>query len=127
MEFFSVAAIVAQADLPANYPLPTVMRVFLLAWIALVGGCVGSFLNVVVYRLPRGRSLVRPGSAYPKCGHAIRAWHNIPVFGWLMLCGRCYDCKTKISARYPLIEAAVMLIFVLLAWAGPLAPEASTR
>ncbi|MCA9249320.1 MAG: prepilin peptidase [Planctomycetales bacterium] len=101
--------------------MPAVMRVFLLLWIAMVGGCVGSFLNVVVYRLPRGQNLAHPRSACPRCGHAIRAWHNIPVFGWLMLRGRCYDCRAPIAARYPLVEAAVMCVFALLAYLGPLA------
>ncbi len=65
----------------------------------------GSFLNVVIYRLPRGESVVHPGSRCPGCGKAIRAWHNIPVLGWLLLRGRASCCGAKISARYPLVEA----------------------
>jgi leader peptidase (prepilin peptidase) / N-methyltransferase len=69
-----------------------------------VGGAIGSFLNVVAGRLPEGRSVVTPPSACPRCGHAIRPWDNLPVVSWLLLRGRCRDCKTPISARYPFVE-----------------------
>jgi len=69
------------------------------------GAGIGSFLNVVVYRLPRRESLVFGGSHCPKCGAAIRSRDNIPVFGWLLLGGRCRDCGASIAARYPLVEA----------------------
>lgn len=69
-----------------------------------VGLLVGSYLNVVVHRLPIGRSTVTPASACPACGSAIRAVDNIPVVSWLLLRGRCRDCGAAISARYPLIE-----------------------
>ncbi|NLE36646.1 MAG: prepilin peptidase [Pirellulaceae bacterium] len=85
-------------------------------WLAALGGCVGSFLNVVVYRLPAGKSLVHPGSHCPKCGYAIR-WHdNVPVFGWLALGGKCRDCKSPIAFRYPGVEALTAAIFFGLAW-----------
>ena len=71
----------------------------------LIGGNLGSFLNVVVHRLPRGESVVHGGSHGPSCGSAIR-WHdNVPVLGWLQLRGRCRDCGAMIAARYPLVEA----------------------
>ena len=82
---------------------------------AVVGACVGSFLNVVVWRLPRQMSLVSPGSRCPSCAHAIRWRHNLPVLGWLILRGRCYDCKAPISPRYPLVEALTAALFVLVA------------
>lgn len=85
-------------------------------WLAAVGGCVGSFLNVVVYRLPAGISLVHPGSRCPRCGHAIRARDNIPVVGWLILRGRCRDCGAPIAPRYPLVEAFVAVYFVVQWW-----------
>lgn len=88
---------------------------FLIAWIAVMGGCVGSFLNVVIYRWPAGKSVVSPGSACPRCGHAIRGWHNLPVVGWLMLRGKCYDCGARISVRYPLVEAFLAVMFLALA------------
>ncbi len=84
-----------------------------LAFVAFLGGCIGSFLNVVIYRLPRGESIVWPGSHCPKCKHAIRAWHNLPVVGWLMLRGKCYDCHEPIAPKYPLVEAAVAALFVV--------------
>jgi leader peptidase (prepilin peptidase)/N-methyltransferase len=69
------------------------------------GATIGSFLNVVAYRLPRAESLVHPGSRCPGCGTPIKVYDNIPVFGWLMLRGRCRSCRSAISPRYPIIEA----------------------
>jgi leader peptidase (prepilin peptidase)/N-methyltransferase len=69
------------------------------------GATIGSFLNVVAYRLPRAESLVRPGSRCPGCGTAIKVYDNVPVLGWLLLRGRCRSCRTAISPRYPIIEA----------------------
>ena len=74
-------------------------------WFSLFGTCIGSFLNVVVHRLPSGKSLLRPSSHCPVCQHSIRPWHNIPILSWLILRGRCYDCGSKIGVRYPLVEA----------------------
>ncbi|MCA9172290.1 MAG: prepilin peptidase [Planctomycetales bacterium] len=90
-------------------------------WIGFVGGSIGSFLNVVVYRLPAGLSLVHPGSRCPHCGHAIRWYDNLPVLGWLGLRGRCRDCRAPISARYPIVEAIVMLLF-LWEWSLDMSP-----
>jgi len=88
-----------------------VVAVFLLA----LGGNLGSFLNVVVHRLPRGASVVGGGSRCPECGSPIR-WHdNIPVLGWLLLRGRCRDCMTPISPRYPLVEACAAIVVGLVA------------
>jgi leader peptidase (prepilin peptidase)/N-methyltransferase len=84
----------------------------LLAASALLGLAVGSFLNVVIHRVPRAESLVRPGSHCPACGHAIRTRHNLPLVGWLVLRGRCADCRSPISARYPLVELATAGLFV---------------
>lgn len=85
------------------------------AWLFAVGAAVGSFLNVVVYRVPAGKSLVYPGSRCPACGHPIRWYHNIPVLSWLLLRGKCHDCGAAISARYPLVELTMGLVFVGLA------------
>ncbi|MDQ6524553.1 prepilin peptidase [Nocardioides sp. LHD-245] len=76
---------------------------------------IGSFLNVVVHRVPAGESIVSPPSACPGCGHPIRARHNVPVLGWLALRGRCFDCAAPIAARYPLVEAGTGLAFLLVA------------
>lgn len=81
----------------------------------LLGLAVGSFLNVVVWRVPRGESVVSPPSACPACGHAIRARDNVPVLGWLLLRGRCRDCEEPISRRYPLVEALTAALFVVTA------------
>jgi leader peptidase (prepilin peptidase)/N-methyltransferase len=80
--------------------------------IGLLGLAVGSFLNVVIYRVPRDESLVRPGSHCPHCQAEVRHRHNIPVLGWLLLRGRCADCRAPIGARYPLVEAGTAALFV---------------
>ena len=83
--------------------------------IGLLGLVVGSFLNVVIYRVPRGESLINPGSRCPSCGTAIRPWHNVPVVGWLVLRGRCAACGAPIGVRYPLVEAGTAVLWVALA------------
>lgn len=85
-----------------------------------LGAAIGSFLNVVAYRLPRRESLIHPPSRCPGCGTAIRPWDNIPVLGWLLLRGRCRQCEMRISPRYPVVEAltAVMAVAVVLARHG---------
>jgi len=65
----------------------------------------GSFLNVVIYRTPRGLSVVRPGSKCPACGKPIRPWDNVPILSWLLLRGKARCCGAKVSARYPIVEA----------------------
>jgi len=77
------------------------------------GTLIGSFLNVVVYRVPRGRSIVSPPSACPECGHAIRPWDNFPVLSWVLLRAKCRDCSAPISARYPLVELGTGVFFAL--------------
>src|SRR4051812_50139750 len=84
-----------------------------LAPAALFGLLIGSFLNVVAWRLPRGESIVKPRSKCPGCGSQLKAYDNIPVFSWLVLRGRCRGCKTKISARYPVVEAVTPAFYVL--------------
>lgn len=89
---------------------------FLVVACGLVGLLIGSFLNVVVWRVPREESVVRPRSRCPQCDHAIRERDNIPVLSWLLLRGRCRDCGHPISKRYPLVEGATGLLFALTAW-----------
>jgi leader peptidase (prepilin peptidase)/N-methyltransferase len=79
----------------------------------ILGAIVGSFLNVVVYRLPRGESLSHPPSHCPKCGQPVKPYDNIPVLSWLLLRGRCRQCKEPISPRYPLVEAGTALLCAL--------------
>lgn len=118
---------------------PDLQGALLSPWaLGLLGLCIGSFLNVVVHRLPQmmerawrlesaellgvappelpALSLSKPASRCPQCGHRIRWFENIPVLSWLALRGRCSACKTPISARYPLVEIATGLLFALLAW-----------
>ncbi len=70
-----------------------------------VGACIGSFINVLIHRLPRGESIVRPGSRCPACGRAIRPWENIPLVSFAVLGGKCRGCRGTISWRYPAVEA----------------------
>jgi leader peptidase (prepilin peptidase)/N-methyltransferase len=81
-----------------------------------MGALFGSFLNVVADRLPRGESLVMPGSRCPDCGTPIKPYDNVPVLGWLALRGRCRNCRVRISARYPVVEAftAALAVSVVL-------------
>ncbi|TFW00124.1 prepilin peptidase [Leifsonia flava] len=80
-----------------------------------LGLVIGSFLNVVIWRVPRGESIVHPPSACPRCGTPISARDNIPVVSWLILRGRCRHCSEPISPRYPLVEAGTALAFVAVA------------
>lgn len=77
------------------------------------GLLVGSFINVVVYRIPKGESVVFPPSKCPKCGRRLRAWENIPVLSWIALLGRCSSCAAPISIRYPLVELLTGAAFAL--------------
>lgn len=83
--------------------------------VGVIGLIIGSFLNVVIYRVPLRESIVSPPSACPNCGHAIRGYDNIPVLSWLVLRGRCRDCHARISVRYPLVELGTGLLFVVVA------------
>ncbi|MEV6927743.1 prepilin peptidase [Dactylosporangium sp. NPDC051485] len=83
--------------------------------VGVLGLAVGSFLNVVIHRLPRGESLLRPASHCPQCTAPVRPWHNVPVLGWLLLRGRCADCAAPIGVRYPLVELGTALLFVAVA------------
>ena len=80
------------------------------------GLAIGSFLNVVIYRLPEGLSLVSPGSRCPACSAPIRAWDNLPVLSYLILRGRCRQCRTSISVRYPTVELFTAVVFAVIAW-----------
>lgn len=92
--------------------LDWVLILFLFA----LGACIGSFLNVVVWRLPRGESLVSPPSHCPKCNTPLAWFDNVPIFGWIFLRGRCRYCHETISIRYPLVElfTALLLVFYYL-------------
>lgn len=88
------------------------LAVFVVLW----GALWGSFLNVVVYRVPAGLSVVHPRSRCPKCETPITWWQNVPVLSWALLGGRCHTCKTWISVRYPLVEASMAVLALAVAW-----------
>lgn len=83
---------------------------------AVLGLAVGSFLNVVIYRVPRGESVVSPRSRCPGCGAELAWYDNVPLLSWLMLRGRCRTCKRSISVRYPLVELLTAVVFGVLGW-----------
>ncbi|WP_225410986.1 prepilin peptidase [Stigmatella hybrida] len=90
-------------------PFPSAL---LASWLFVLGLCVGSFLNVVIARVPAGQSIVRPRSRCPKCGYTLTWYDNIPLVSWLVLRGRCRGCAAPISVRYPLVELATGLLFL---------------
>ena len=93
------------------------MEVILLIFLFAIGACVGSFLNVVIWRLPRGESIVFPGSHCPRCGRAIAWYDNIPLLSWLALRAKCRHCKAPISPRYLVVEAVTaVLVAGLFLW-----------
>lgn len=84
---------------------------YLLFWICVIGLCLGSFFNVVILRTLSNESIVFPPSKCPKCGNKLLFWHNIPVLSYILLRGKCYFCKEKISIQYPIVELLTMLLF----------------
>lgn len=96
--------------------------VFHLVLAGVSGLAIGSFLNVVIHRVPRGQSLVHPPSTCPACGARLRAIDNVPILSWLALRGRCHHCQAPISTQYPLVELATGVLFVLVTWLTPGGP-----
>ncbi len=80
---------------------------------AIFGAVIGSFLNVVIWRLPRGESIVSPGSRCPQCGEPVKPYDNVPIVSWLLLRGKCRNCGHPISARYPLVEGLTAVLMAL--------------
>ncbi len=99
----------------------------LMAYALLMGLCVGSFLNVVIYRLPLGQSLVSPRSGCTKCGYELRWYDNVPVLSWAWLGGRCRQCRAPISVQYPIVEIITGLLFLLVVWLTPVGPLLFSR
>ncbi|SDS15682.1 prepilin peptidase [Microterricola viridarii] len=97
--------------------------------VGLFGAFIGSFLNVVIFRVPQKLSVVSPPSACPRCGVRIKPWQNVPVLSWLLLRGSCASCQAPISARYPLVEGGTALFFGVVTWwwvaSGTAAPLAA--
>ena len=98
--------------------MPELQHELIAIWFLVFGAIVGSFLNVVIYRVPLRRSIVSPGSACPGCGASIRWYDNIPILSWLALKGRCRSCKMSIAIRYPLVElvAGLLAVGTFLGW-----------
>jgi leader peptidase (prepilin peptidase) / N-methyltransferase len=92
-------------------------------FLALLGAAIGSFVNVVAYRLPRGESIVRPRSRCPGCGVQIAAYDNVPVLSWVVLSGRCRRCHGRISPQYPIVEALTGALFAAVALRTDLSAE----
>ena len=109
----NAALIFAKYNADTNLPMIG-MQFIIAAWIFVLGACFGSFLNVVIYRLPAGMSLGKPKSRCPRCETPLAARDNIPVFGWIFLKGKCRYCQLPIAARYPIIESVCGGIFLAL-------------
>ena len=88
-------------------------------YLFVIGCCLGSFINVVIYRLPLNQSVVYPNSSCPKCGSEIKPFDNIPIISWLLLGAKCRFCNTKISSSYPIIEFFTGILFSLNIFAHP--------
>lgn len=96
-------------------PYPTDIVLGFPIWtffVFVIGACFGSFLNVCIWRMPRGESIVSPPSSCPKCGHSLGWYENFPIIGWLLLRGKCKSCKQPISIQYLLMEILVGLMFI---------------
>lgn len=95
------------------YGLPPIL---LFAFVVILGAIIGSFLNVVIHRVPLEKSIVFPNSSCPSCGASIRPYDNVPVLSWVVLRGRCRSCRTPISARYPAVELLTAALFGMTFW-----------
>jgi len=98
-----------------------------LVYAFLVGLCIGSFLNVVIFRLPLGQSLNHPSSRCMRCGQRLRWRDNIPVVSWVLLGGKCRTCRAPISMQYPIVELVTALLFLLVVWLTPPGPLVFSR
>lgn len=98
----------------SSVPIDPFVATWIISFATILGLLIGSFLNVVIWRVPRGESIVSPPSACPKCGSGIKWFDNVPVISWLVLKAKCRNCKNPISWRYPLVELLTGVVFLLL-------------
>jgi leader peptidase (prepilin peptidase)/N-methyltransferase len=108
--------LIAQPDLLASDETTGLPMLLIFLSVAALGAVIGSFLNVVIYRLPREESVVFPSSRCPSCEAKIRPYDNVPVVSWLVLRGRCRACRARISPRYPAVELLTAALFALTFW-----------
>jgi len=94
--------------------MPETILIEIAIIVFIFGAMIGSFLNVVIYRIPKGESIVFPSSKCQSCQTSLKWYHNIPIFSWVFLGGKCAFCKEKISAQYPIVEFITGIIFVAL-------------
>jgi len=110
---YNDSPMILPAESPLGIPLPIACVI-----IGVLGAMIGSFLNVVIHRLPRNQSIVFPSSTCPECRAPIAAYDNIPILSFMILRGRCRKCRAPISARYPAVEALTAFLFAAVAWRG---------
>ncbi|MCK5511327.1 MAG: prepilin peptidase [Thermodesulfovibrionia bacterium] len=91
-------------------------NIFLYGIVFVFGSVVGSFLNVCIYRIPRGMSIIIPSSRCPSCSTPIEPWNNIPIISYILLRGRCRFCKEKISLQYPIVESLNAFLYMIIVW-----------
>jgi leader peptidase (prepilin peptidase)/N-methyltransferase len=111
MDWDIIAAFSART---ADRWMTSAMWWFVVLWLGYLGGSVASFLTVVWDRMGTGESFILPRSRCPECDRAIRWYHNLPIVGWLILRGRCYDCGSRIPIKHVLVEALFALAFIVL-------------
>ena len=102
-------------------------RAQLMTFAAVFGAVIGSFLNVVIHRLPLGQSVVSPPSRCPACGTRLKWYDNVPILGWILIGGKCRQCRAPVSIQYPLVELTTAVLFVLVAWFTPPGPLMLSR
>src|SRR5688500_10239881 len=109
--------------LPSSFEALTgVPEIFAYIFVFVIGAAVGSFLNVVIHRVPNEQSIVFPNSACPNCKTPIKPYDNIPILSWLILRGKCRSCSEPIAARYPAVELLTGFLFLLVYWQTGLSP-----
>ncbi len=116
---FDATILAAISPRVMDHALSAVLWWFAIIWLGCLGGCVGSFLNVVWDRRGTGEGIVLPRSRCSECDRPIRWYHNLPIVGWLVLRGRCYECGARIPVKHPLVEAFFAATFIAVGLSSP--------